>query len=163
MPMKAQPKQPKIPKNRSLPPGVFIPELAYADVREAVEWLCRSFGFSERLQIGDHRAQLSVGGGSMIVIAQPLGQGPRSTESAGCRASAEGRSSHAVMVRVADVDSHHEPAKQCGARILNPPADYPYGERQYSAEDPAGHYWTFSQTIADIDPKSWGGILIEST
>jgi len=65
------------------------------------------------------------------------------------------------MVRVADVDSHYERAKQCGARIVHPPTDYHYGERQYMAEDLDGHRWTFSQTIADVDPKAWGGILIE--
>ncbi len=32
-----------------------------------------------------------------------------------------------------------------------------YGERQYSAEDPAGHQWTFSETIADVAPEDWGG------
>jgi uncharacterized glyoxalase superfamily protein PhnB len=34
-----------------------------------------------------------------------------------------------------------------------------YGERQYSAEDPWGHRWTFSQTVADVDPRDWGGII----
>ena len=38
--------------NRSMPPAVIIPELSYPDVREAVEWLCRTFGFTERLRIG---------------------------------------------------------------------------------------------------------------
>jgi len=41
--------------------------------------------------------------------------------------------------------------------LTDAPADHPYGERQYSAEDPAGHRWTFSQTIADVDPTDWGG------
>jgi uncharacterized glyoxalase superfamily protein PhnB len=44
--------------------------------------------------------------------------------------------------------------------IVNPPADYPYGERQYTAEDPGGHHWTFSESIADVDPASWGGTLV---
>lgn len=43
------------------------------------------------------------------------------------------------------------------ARILHPPTDYPYGERQYEVEDLAGHRWTFSQTIADVAPEEWGG------
>ena len=63
------------------------------------------------------------------------------------------------MVHVADVDDHHRQARQQGARILNPPADYPYGERQYTAQDLAGHTWTFSQTIADVDPADWGAVL----
>jgi uncharacterized glyoxalase superfamily protein PhnB len=41
------------------------------------------------------------------------------------------------------------------------PADYPYGERQYTVEDPSGHVWTFSQTIADTDPRNWGGTPVE--
>jgi len=44
-----------------------------------------------------------------------------------------------VMVRVSDINSHHDRAKQHGARILRPPpTDYPYGERQYTAEDSGG-------------------------
>jgi uncharacterized glyoxalase superfamily protein PhnB len=64
-------------------------------------------------------------------------------------------------VRVADVDSHYKHAKKTGARIINPPAEYPYGERQYTVEDIAGHLWTFSETIADVDPDLWGGTLVE--
>jgi uncharacterized glyoxalase superfamily protein PhnB len=129
-----------------MPPSVVIPVLSYPDVREAVGWLCRSFGFVERLRIGDHRAQLSFGEGSIVVTGQPgepVGSGP------------------SVMVRVADVYSHCEHARQLGARIISPPADYPYGERQYTAEDLGGHRWTFSQTIADVDPRDWGGTLLE--
>ena len=40
------------------------------------------------------------------------------------------------------------------------PRTTPYGERQYTAEDPGGHHWTFSQSIADVDPASWGGTLV---
>jgi hypothetical protein len=44
-----------------------------------------------------------------------------------------------------------------------PPTDYPYGERQYSTEDPAGHTWTFSQTIKDVNPAEWGGEPLDAT
>jgi uncharacterized glyoxalase superfamily protein PhnB len=64
---------------------------------------------------------------------------------------------HSVMVTVEDVDAHHEHARQCGAQILSPPADYRYGERQYTVQDLGGHGWTFTQTIADLAPEDWGG------
>lgn len=64
------------------------------------------------------------------------------------------------MVRVEDVNAHYARAKASGARILMEPTDFEYGERQYSAEDPAGHQWTFSQTLADVAPEEWGGILV---
>jgi uncharacterized glyoxalase superfamily protein PhnB len=55
-------------RNRSIPPATVIPVLIYPDVREAVAWLCSAFGFVERLRIGeDHRSQLSVGDGAVIV------------------------------------------------------------------------------------------------
>lgn len=136
-----------------MPPGTVIPELAYADVREAVDWLCRAFGFAGRLRIGDHRAQLTYGEGSIVVTRLPDGAGPVPPE----------RRDHAVMVQVPDVDRHHEQAVASGAKIVSPPTDYPYGERQYTADDPGGHRWTFSQSIADVDPASWGGDLYPVT
>jgi uncharacterized glyoxalase superfamily protein PhnB len=69
----------------------------------------------------------------------------------------------ASHVRVEDADAHHARAASHGANILNPPTDYPYGERQYSAEDPGGHRWTFSQSISDVDPSSWGATDYEAT
>jgi uncharacterized glyoxalase superfamily protein PhnB len=65
------------------------------------------------------------------------------------------------MVRVDAVDAHCERARAYGAKILMEPTDFEYGERQYTAEDLAGHQWTFSETLGDVAPDSWGGILVE--
>jgi uncharacterized glyoxalase superfamily protein PhnB len=40
-----------------------------------------------------------------------------------------------------------------GARILTEATDFEYGERQYNTEDPFGHQWTFSETLADVAPR----------
>ena len=48
-------------------------------------------------------------------------------------------------------------AKGHGARITQEPVTHPYGERQYNADDFAGHSWTFSQSVADVHPEEWGG------
>jgi uncharacterized glyoxalase superfamily protein PhnB len=131
-------------ENQSIPRCTVIPELGYPDVGKAIDWLCNAFGFTLRLRIANHRAQLSVGDGAVVLIE--LAEGQRVDVG------------HSVMVRVEYVDQHHERASQHGARVIRPPADHPYGERQYSVEDFAGHRWTFSQTIADVDPTTWGGI-----
>ena len=128
--------------NRSMPQCTVIPVISYSDLGEAVDWLCDVFGFTVRVRIGDHRAQLNVGDGAVV-----LGQADKGV--------AESRDT--VMVRVEDVNGHYERAKQRGARILRPPADFPYGERQYTVEDFAGRTWTFSQSIADVAPEDWGG------
>ena len=54
--------------NRSAPLGPVIPELAYADVAAAVDWLVEVLGFVECVRIGPgHRAQLGFGEGCLIV------------------------------------------------------------------------------------------------
>ena len=67
---------------------------------------------------------------------------------------------HKVMVRIDNVRAHHANAQAHGAVILRAPSDYPFGERQYTAKDFAGHVWTFTETIADVDPAQWGGTLV---
>ena len=129
--------------NRTMPSCTVIPELTYDDVTEAIDWLCDRFGFVERWHAGDHRAQLSIGK-CTVAITEPrtsnVRPGPRD-----------------VLVRVPDAAAHHERARARGARIIREPTDFPYGERQYTAEDLAGHHWTFSQSIADVAPEEWGG------
>ncbi len=129
----------------------MIPVLVYPDVREAVDWLRVAFGFVERVQIGEnHRAQLSFGEGAVIVGDV---HGER-------RPPRPGEITHSVLVRVDDAHAHCERARRQGARILMEPTDHVYGERQYSAEDFAGHHWTFSETLADVAPEEWGGVSV---
>jgi uncharacterized glyoxalase superfamily protein PhnB len=133
--------------NRSMPDSTIIPELAYRDVTEAAAWLCDTFGFTVRLRIGNHRVQLNVGDAAMVVTELAADSSAREAIEA----------AHSVMVRVEDAHAHHDRVRQKGARVVRPPADYPYGERQYTVEDLGGHRWTFSQSIADVDPTTWGG------
>lgn len=132
--------------NPSMPPCSVVPVLGYPNVTEAIGWLCSAFGFAVRLRIADHRAQLKVGDGCVVLVG---------------RDPSEGACHHSVMVRVEEVDLHHERALAFGARVLSPPKDHAYGERQYIVEDFAGHVWTFSQSIADVNPEDWGGTVGE--
>lgn len=135
--------------NASIPAATVVPVLNYADVTAAAAWLCRAFGFTQRLRIGDHRIQLSVGSGAIVVAKLDSNAGR--TEPA----------NHSIMVRVSNVDGHFQKATTEGATVSGEPASMPYGERQYSAIDLGGHRWTFSQTEADVDPHLWGGVLLD--
>lgn len=136
--------------NRTTGSATVVPELVYADVEEAIDWLCETFGFTEIWRAGGHRARLALGNG-VVIIADADPQYGRTAPEKG------EPHSHAVMVKVDDVDAHHERARRRGSVILSPPTDYSYGERQYSVEDLAGHRWTFTQAIADLAPEDWGG------
>jgi uncharacterized glyoxalase superfamily protein PhnB len=139
--------------NRSIPSAVVVPVLIYPDVREAVSWLSAAFGFAERVRIGEnHRSQLSFGDGAVIVADVRHDRRP----------PRPGEATHSVLVRVDDARAHCDRAREHGARITMEPTDFEYGERQYAAEDPAGHQWTFSETLADVAPEEWGGELVAS-
>jgi uncharacterized glyoxalase superfamily protein PhnB len=138
--------------NRSIPSAVVIPVLVYPDVREAVAWLSGAFGFVERLQIGEnHRSQLTFEDGAVIVADVRHDR----------RAPRAGEVTHSVVVRVEDANAHCARARAHGAQILMEPTDFEYGERQYEAADLAGHRWTFSETLDDVHPETWGGTLLD--
>jgi len=149
-------KQPPV-VNRSAPKATVVPILIYEDVAKAISWLHGAFGFIERLRAARPdgavmHAQLSIGEGAIMMGA----------------AGGEYRPPHPnevnqyVHVHVEDVDRHFDHAKQFGARIVKPPNNMPFGERQYVAEDLAGHRWVFSQSVADVAPEKWGAITPQS-
>jgi uncharacterized glyoxalase superfamily protein PhnB len=137
--------------NRSAPAATVVPVLVYADAGRALDWLCGAFGFSERLRAAGPdgavlHAQLAIGDGAVMIGRQ----------GAEFRAPAPDGVSQYALVRVEDVDRHHDQAMRHGARVLKAPADTPFGERQYTTLDLEGHRWTFSQSVADVAPERWG-------
>jgi uncharacterized glyoxalase superfamily protein PhnB len=138
--------------NRSAPTSTVVPILIYEDLENALTWLCSAFGFVERLRAPGpdgaiSHAQLSVGDGALMLgrRAGPFGS-PRDSIN------------QYVHVTVRDLDRHFERAKQHGAKVFEPPTNKPFGERQYTVEDLAGHWWTFSEHVADVAPEEWGAI-----
>ena len=138
-------------RNRSMPAATIIPVLSYPDICAAACWLQRAFGFRERLRVADHRAQLEFGDACVVVRKgfHPLTVGAHREQG--------------VMVRLVGIERHHERALAAGARIISPPTRYPYGEIQYTALDPGGHAWVFSETFEDTDPAEWGVLLRDAS
>ena len=126
--------------NRSMPSSTVIPQLPYDAVILAADWLERVFGFTTRLRIADHRIQMNVGDGHVVLV--------------------QGTGRVSIMVRVSDLDAHHAAASAAGAQIAAAPETFPYGERQYTAIDCGGHVWKFSQSVEDKAPEEWGGTSV---
>jgi uncharacterized glyoxalase superfamily protein PhnB len=128
-------------RNRSIPECTVIPEVAYPNIGEAVQWLTDAFGFRLRIRMGDHRAQMNVGDGAVVLVTREGLEAARQV----------------TLVRVEELDHHYARASIKGAKLIREPVDYPYGERQYTVEDFAGNRWTFTESIADVWPGDWGG------
>jgi len=54
-----------------------------------------------------------------------------------------------VTVIVDDVDSCHDELRTRGADIVEPPADRPYGMRDFNVRTPDGHLLIFSQPLTE--------------
>ena len=139
--------------NQSAPAAGVVPILIYADVAKAIDWLSAAFGFKERLRA---ERQGIVGHAQLVVADGAIMLGRQGAEYHPPR---PGEVQQYVHVTVENADAHFERAKKAGARIVQPPHDMPFGERQYTAEDPEGHRWTFSQHIADVPPQAWGAVV----
>ncbi|MEO3788069.1 VOC family protein [Actinocorallia sp. B10E7] len=111
-------------------PSIY-PIVPYRDLRGALTFLCDAFGFTSHAQIEDsagviQHAELALDGG----IIMPT--------------SAVDPAAMWLCVRVDDLEAHYDRAVEAGARIVEELHDTPYGSRDYSALDPAGHRWTFT-------------------
>jgi uncharacterized glyoxalase superfamily protein PhnB len=135
-------------RNRSIPPSTVIPVVYYPDVRAAVDWLTTAFGFVERTRIGEsHRAQMGIGDDGAMIVAESRGEQ---------RGAHDENVTHLIKVRVEDVDAQFERARLHGVRVLEPPTDREYGERDCTIEDLAGHQWQFTQSVRDVAPEEYG-------
>jgi uncharacterized glyoxalase superfamily protein PhnB len=135
----------------------IVPQIPYLDVRAALSFLERAFGFREiptaRLVTADggiDHAMLEFGDG-VIGIGPEGHHGTISPRSGGIV-------SQSISVYVDDVDAHYRRAVAGGARIAAGLRDYFWGDeghRTYEALDPEGHRWRFHQPLRAA-PQSGG-------
>jgi len=118
----------------------IIPQLPYEDIRAALSFLERAFGFHEipssRMEGADgvlHHALVEFGDG-VIGIGTQGAHGAISPKSAGTE-------SQYISVYVADVDAHYQRALAAGAEIARGLREH----HAYEALDLEGHRWRFLQ------------------
>src|SRR5436305_6510821 len=115
------------------PPAGFRrigPDLLYADVDAAVDWLVQIGGFTERFRMSGpdgrtNHAEVALAEG-VVMLGDP-GAGYRNPHRLGGATAL-------IYVYVDDVDAHYRAAADAGARILREPADQFYGDRTYGVE-----------------------------
>ncbi|HXY24922.1 MAG TPA: VOC family protein [Candidatus Acidoferrum sp.] len=142
-------------KNRSVPADILLPHVIYQDVRQAIAWLTRVFGFRENYRYGNtggtvDGAQMCLGNAYIMV---------RGTHRDGSTPAKIGTYTQSLTVFVEDVDAHFRRAKSEGAKIVEELHETCYGERQYGVEDLDGHHWLFSQHAKDVNPADWGATI----
>jgi uncharacterized glyoxalase superfamily protein PhnB len=123
---------------------VITPYLVVRGAADAIDFYKKVFGATETMRMEDGKrighAELRIGK-SAVMLADEYPEhavvGPR----------ALGGSPVRLQVETRDVDTVAARASANGSRILQPPTDQPYGERNTKIEDPFGHVWIFSAPI----------------
>lgn len=113
------------------------PVICYDRAHDAIDWLCRAFGFSRGAVHEDngrvahaevHRGEATIGLSSTRV-PDPANVWTTTREG--------------IYVSVENADALHERARSAGADIVMPLTDATYGSRDFSVRDPDGHLWGF--------------------
>jgi predicted enzyme related to lactoylglutathione lyase/uncharacterized glyoxalase superfamily protein PhnB len=139
-------------ENRSVPTKTILPHVHYSDVPRAIDWLTRTFGFSEHYRYGTpvSGAQLHLGDAwIMAKLAPPEEASPQIL----------GYGTQSLTVFIDGVDEHFARSKAAGAKIVEDLHETVYGELQYGVEDHEGHHWLFSQHARDLSPEQWGATV----
>lgn len=135
--------------------------LFYNDAAQAIDWLCRAFGFEVRLKVegeggeivhseltyGDD-ALIMVGSAGRVKAGMPLMPRMLSPQAVG------GANTQSLMLFVDDTEAHCATARAAGAVIIDEPKIHDYGpdywaDRSYGALDLEGHMWWFTQRVRD--------------
>ncbi|MDX1650174.1 MAG: VOC family protein [Myxococcota bacterium] len=125
-----------------------IPSLRYRNAPEAIDWLCRAFGFERHLVVPGEaegtvaHAQLTFGRG-MIMLGSAGTHGDGYDALVRPPAEADGVCTQGCYLVVEDPDAHRDRARAAGAEIVMDVSDKDYGGRDYTCRDPEGHVWSF--------------------
>jgi len=134
----------------SAPRARIVPVLWGADVRAAVDWYARVFGFVGDVQSAGGKADLALPGGGELIVGE-VRPPPRPPSD---------RQSPEILLRVEDAAATLARAVQNDAKVVFELRDIEAGERQATIDDVFGHRWLLTQTLVDTAPEQWGGKMV---
>jgi len=117
--------------------------LIVRDIRVAVRFYQDILGLHLRFVDGDHYALFQVGAAKLALqVARPAGPDLPVADDLVAPKPGSG-ASVLVAFAVKDVDRWCTTLKERGVVISREPADYPWGDREFSVHDPDGHVLIF--------------------
>jgi uncharacterized glyoxalase superfamily protein PhnB len=119
-----------------------IPALRDRNAAEAIEWLCRIFGFTRHAVYEGPdgtiaHAELTLGAGMVM-----LGSGTTATRTG------------SIYLVVPDADEVYKSAQTSGAEIVSAIENKSYGGREFTCRDLEGHVWSVGTYDPWLPPSS---------
>jgi uncharacterized glyoxalase superfamily protein PhnB len=124
--------------------------MAYRNAPEAIEWLCRVFGFEKHAVYPGPdntimHAELTLGDGMIMLGSVTSNTQKQLMKQPDELGGAETRSDNLI---VGDADAVYARAKAAGAEIVSDIEDKPYGGRGFTCRDLEGRIWN----VGTYDP-----------
>jgi PhnB protein len=128
--------------------GIATPYLMIRDASRAIDFYKRAFGATELSRMADPsghiaHAEIKIGDAPIMIAEEEPRYFNLSPDSLG-------GSSAFVHVYVDDIDAFARRAQRGGAKVLEAPQDYPYGDRRGKFVDPFGHVWMVATHRHDV-------------
>ncbi len=135
-----------VQKNQKMS-SIIIPTLCYKKAPEAIEFLCKAFGFTKHVVHQEEdgtipHAQLKFGNAMIMVsseknnefgklVCTPISNNDMNTMSP------------YIILEDKDMEAHYLNSKTAGAEIVSELKTEEYGGQVYSCKDPEGYLWNF--------------------
>jgi uncharacterized glyoxalase superfamily protein PhnB len=121
-----------------------IPSMRVADMAGALRFYRDVLGF-DVLRGGPDDSNCSLQHGTARLMLETAADQYGAGYNAAIRERLGNLSPHALYIESDDVDRLHGRIAAEGARIVDPIADRPWGQREFTVEDPEGNWLTFWQ------------------
>jgi catechol 2,3-dioxygenase-like lactoylglutathione lyase family enzyme len=112
-------------------------ELCVSDFEQSIQWFENALGFRVKVREGDEYAELARGETTIQLAAD--GAPYWESEQPHLLPSGQRGSGVEIVLLVDDVEAVYQQARQAGAEIARPIADYPWHMRQFWVRHPDGY------------------------
>jgi uncharacterized glyoxalase superfamily protein PhnB len=126
--------------------GALTPMLAVSDVRRAVDFYKRAFGFTVRGIMDSPQGAIHA---ELRLRDTTLMLSPESRQQNSLSANSIGNTPATLYVLVDDVDSTFTSSVAAGAKVLMPVMDMFWGDRCATVSDPEGNRWMIATHKAE--------------
>lgn len=118
-----------------------IPSIRVADLEQALDFYVDRLGFSVEGDVT--HGNVSVARGDARLMLETTADLYGDTYNAAIRRRLGSVSPHALYVEASDLEELYRSLEEAGATIVDPLADRPWGQAEFTVEDPAGNWLTF--------------------
>ena len=126
-----------------MPGWGVIPSIRVSNLAVALDFYVRRLGFSSERSGGSDDGNVSISRGDARLMLETTADFYGDAYNAAIRERLDSVSPNALYLEAEDLDDLYAALQEGGATIVDPLADRPWGQAEFTVEDPTGNWLTF--------------------